>query len=151
MSDIAICLTFTTQAEEAVRYYLSIFEGGKILSTIPGPGGSVISLTFELFGKKLIALNGPPMDFGSGGFSMFVTCDTQEEIDRYWSKLTEGGKEIQCGWCVDKFGVTWQIVPKDMMAFLTDKDAEKAGRAMQAMMKMQKLDINVLRAAFEGR
>ena len=102
MPDITTFLTYDNQAEEAVRHYVSIFEDGKILSTMPGPGGSVMSVTFELFGKRFIALNGGPSFSFSQGISLFVGCDTQAEIDRYWSKLTEGGgKEMPCGWLTD--------------------------------------------------
>lgn len=156
MSDIRVCLTYSSQAEEAVKYYLSVFESGKILDTMhlgsgsPDSKGAVLSVTFELLGQTFIALNaGPGISF-SPGISMFVTCDTQAEIDRYWGKLTDGGKEVQCGWLVDKFGVSWQIVPRVLGTFLADKDPVKSGRAMQAMLKMQKLDIAALKRAFDG-
>lgn len=137
------------KAEEAVRHYLSIFEDGKILSTMPGPNGKVMGITFRLLDQTFQALSGP--DFGfTAGMSLFVSCDTQAEIDRYWSKLTEGGKEVQCGWLTDKFGVSWQIVPKVLGELLGDKDREKAGRAMQAMLGMKKLDIAALKRAFDG-
>lgn len=118
---------------------------------VGGPGGSVISVTFELFGQTFIALNGGPTFTFSQGISLFVHCDTQAEVDRYWSKLTEGGKEGQCGWLVDKFGVSWQVVPNVLGELLGDKDPAKAGRAVQAMMKMKKLDIAALKRAHEGR
>src|SRR6476659_9486215 len=100
MPEITPFITYNDQAEAAVRYYLSIFEGGKILSTMPGPNGTVMSLTFELLGRTFIALNGGPTFTLTQGFSMFVSCDSQAEIDRYWEKLTDGGKEVQCGWLV---------------------------------------------------
>src|SRR5262245_25627919 len=150
MPEITTFLTFNDQAEEAVSHYLSVLENGAILSTMPGPGGKVTSLTFELFGKKHIALNGGPTFSFSQGMSLFVSCDTQAEIDRYWSKLTEGGKEVQCGWLVDKFGVSWQIVPNVLFDLLNDKDPAKAGRAMQAMLSMKKLDIAALKKAHAG-
>jgi predicted 3-demethylubiquinone-9 3-methyltransferase (glyoxalase superfamily) len=157
MPEITTFLTYDNQAEEAVRHYLSTFEDGKIVSTMrageggPAPKGSVISITFELFGKTFIALNGGPSFTFTQGISLFVTCDTQAEIDRYWAKLAEdGGREVQCGWLVDKFGVSWQIVPKALGAMIGDKDPAKAGRAVQAMMQMKKLDIATLKRAYDG-
>ncbi len=157
MPEISTCLTFDKQAEEAVRHYLAVFEHGKIVSTMrmgdggPLPQGSVLSLTFELFGRTFIALNAGVAFGFTSGVSLFVTCDSQAEIDRYWSKLSEGGgKEIQCGWLVDKFGVSWQIVPKVLGDMINDKDPAKATRAMQAMMHMKKLDIATLERAFQG-
>lgn len=152
MPEITTFLTYDDKAEEAANHYVSIFDG-KIVSTMRagGPGSAkVVSVTFEILGKTFIAMNGgPTFTFGSG-ISLFVACDTQEEIDRYWAKLTEGGKEVRCGWLVDRFGVSWQIVPKTLGAMLGDPDPSKAGRAAQAMMKMQKLDIAALTRAYEG-
>lgn len=157
MAEITTFLTYDHQAEEAAHLYVSIFENGKILDTMrmaeggPAPKGTVLTVRFELFGKNYVALNGGPSFTFSQGISLCVSCDTQAEIDRYWSKLTEGGgKEIQCGWLVDKFGVSWQIVPKILPTLLGDKDPIKAGRAMQAMMKMKKFDIAALKQAHEG-
>ncbi len=150
MPDITTFLTYNDQAEQAVRHYLAVFEDGKITSTSPGPGGTVMAVTFELLGTSYIALNGGPTFSFSQGISLFVSCDTQAEIDRYWAKLTEGGKEVQCGWLVDKFGVSWQIVPKVLPELLGGKDPVKSGRAMQAMLKMQKLDIAALKRAYDG-
>jgi predicted 3-demethylubiquinone-9 3-methyltransferase (glyoxalase superfamily) len=150
MPSITTFLTYDSQADEAVRLYLSIFEDGKIVSTVPGPNGTVMALEFELFGRSFTALNGGPTFEFAQGISLFVSCDTQAEIDRFWDKLTEGGKEVQCGWLVDRFGVSWQIVPKVLGSLLGDKDREKAGRAMQAMLKMKKLDIAALKRAHEG-
>ena len=157
MPEITTFLTFESQAEQAVQYYLSVFEDGKILHTMrmgdagPGPKGAVLGLTFELLGKKFMALNGGPTFKFTEAISLFVGCDTQAEIDRYWTKLTEnGGKEIQCGWLVDKFGVSWQIVPKTLATQLGDSDAAKSSRTMQAMMQMKKLDIAALKRAYDG-
>lgn len=140
-----------------MNHYLSVFENGKILSTMrygeagPGPKGSVLSITFQLFGQTFIALNGGQTFTFSEGISLFVSCDTQAEIDRYWTRLVDnGGREVQCGWLTDKFGVSWQIVPKVLGEMLSDKDTTKSGRAMQAMMKMKKLDIATLKRAYEG-
>jgi len=151
MTRITTFLTYNHQAEEAARLYISIFEDGKILDISPGPNGTVMSLTFELFGQRFFALNGGPSFKFSDGISLFVSCDTQAQIDNYWAKLTEGGREVQCGWLVDKFGVSWQIIPKILGELLGNSDREKAGRAMQAMLRMQKLDIAELQRAFDGR
>jgi predicted 3-demethylubiquinone-9 3-methyltransferase (glyoxalase superfamily) len=143
-------ITFNDKAEEAVRYYLSVFETGKILSSVPGPGGKPLTVEFELLGQRMVAMNGGSSFELTQAFSLFVSCDTQAEIDRYWAKLTEGGKEVQCGWLVDKFGLSWQIIPKQLPQLLGSKDPAKAGRAMQAMMKMVKLDIAELQRAHDG-
>jgi predicted 3-demethylubiquinone-9 3-methyltransferase (glyoxalase superfamily) len=155
-TSITTFLTYDTQAEEAANLYTSLF-GGKITNTMrypaggPKPEGSILSVTFELFGATYIALNGGPTFTFSHGFSLMVQVETQAEIDRLWTKLTEhGGKPVQCGWLVDKFGVSWQIVPKQLHGLLSDKDKAKSGRAMQAMMGMQKLELAKLQAAFDG-
>jgi len=151
MPKITTFLTYDNQAEQAVRHYLATFESGKIVSTMAGPTGSVMSVTFELLGQTFIALNGGPSFSFSQGISLFVACDTQAEIDRFWEKLTaDGGKEVQCGWLVDKFGVSWQIIPKVLGDLIGGKDAVKRGRAMQAMLQMKKLDIAALERAYEG-
>ncbi|APR75513.1 3-demethylubiquinone-9 3-methyltransferase [Minicystis rosea] len=151
MQKITTFLTYDNQAEEAARLYTSIFPGSKIVSTMrSGANGPVMSVTFELFGQQHIALNGGPTFTFSQGISLFVSCDTQEEVDTYWEKLTEGGKPVQCGWLVDRFGVSWQIIPKILGELLSDPDPARAGRAMQAMMKMVKLDIAALKRAAEG-
>jgi predicted 3-demethylubiquinone-9 3-methyltransferase (glyoxalase superfamily) len=155
-TSITTFLTYDTQAEEAATLYTSLF-GGKIKETMryptggPRPEGAVLSVTFELFGQTYIALNGGPTFTFAEGFSLMVQVDTQAEIDRLWTKLTEnGGKESRCGWLVDRFGVSWQIVPKQLMGLLSHRDRAKSGRAMQAMMGMQKLDLAKLQAAFDG-
>jgi predicted 3-demethylubiquinone-9 3-methyltransferase (glyoxalase superfamily) len=120
-------------------------EGG------PGPKGGVMAATFELEGQTFIALNGGPMFAFSPAISFFVPCDSQEEVDHFWDKLSAGGQIQQCGWLTDKFGVTWQIVPRVLHSMLQDKDPVKAKRVMEAMMKMVKLDIDALTRAYEGR
>jgi predicted 3-demethylubiquinone-9 3-methyltransferase (glyoxalase superfamily) len=151
MPTITTFLTYNDNAEEAVRYYLSIFENGKVLSTMPGPGGKALTVEFELLGQRMVALNGGPSFVFSQAFSLAIGCDTQAEIDRYWTKLTaDGGKEVQCGWLVDKFGVSWQIVPNLLPKLIGGSDKTKAGRAMQAMLKMKKLDIAALQHAYDG-
>ena len=151
MPEITTFLTYNDQAEEAVRTYLSIFENGQITDTARLPDGKVLTVAFELFGRTFVALNGGPSFSFSEGFSLLVTCDTQAEIDRYWNQLTAGGgKESHCGWCVDRFGVSWQIVPRALGQMIASPDREKSGRAMQAMLKMQKLDLGVLQKAYDG-
>jgi predicted 3-demethylubiquinone-9 3-methyltransferase (glyoxalase superfamily) len=153
---ITTFFTYDTQAEEAAELYTSLF-GGKITETRrypaggPKPKGSVLSVTFELLGQTYIALNGGSTFTFAHGFSLMVQVDTQAEIDRLWKELTEnGGKAVQCGWLVDKFGVSWQIVPKQLGEMLADEDGAKAERAMKAMMGMQKLDLAQLQGAFDG-
>jgi predicted 3-demethylubiquinone-9 3-methyltransferase (glyoxalase superfamily) len=155
-TSITTFLTYDTQAEEAAKLYTSLFDG-RIKETMrypaggPRPEGAVLSVTFELLGQTYIALNGGPKFTFSQGFSLMVQVDTQAEIDRLWKTLTDnGGKAVQCGWLVDKFGVSWQIVPTQLHGMLADRDRAKSGRAMQAMMGMQKLDIAKLQAAFDG-
>ena len=155
-TSITTFLTYDTQAEEAAKLYTSLF-GGAIKQTMrypaggPRPEGAVLSVTFELFGQTYIALNGGSSFTFGPGFSLMVQVDTQAELDRLWSKLTEnGGKEGQCGWLVDRFGVSWQIVPKQLQGMLSNKDRAKSGRAMQAMMGMRKLDLAKLQGAFDG-
>lgn len=155
MPTLTMFLTFDNQAEEATKHCTSIF-GGKILSTNrypaggPKPEGTVLSVTFQILGQTIMALNAGPSFTFTPGFSMFVGCDTQAEIDAYWSKLTDGGKSVQCGWLVDKFGLSWQIVPKALREMLSVEDGAKAGRTMQAMMPMKKLDIATLQLKFDG-
>lgn len=153
---ITTFLTYDTQAEDAAKLYTSLLDG-KIKDTMrypaggPKPEGTVLSVTFELLGQTYIALNGGPSFTFSSGFSLMVQVDTQAEIDRLWTKLIEnGGKEVQCGWLVDRFGMSWQIVPKQLFGMLSDLDKAKSGRAMQAMMSMQKLDLAKLQSAFGG-
>ena len=155
-TSITTFLTYDTQAEEAATLYTSLFDG-KIKHTMrypaggPMAAGAVLSVTFELLGQTYIALNGGPTFTFAQGFSLMVQVETQAEIDRLWTRLLEnGGKPVQCGWLVDKFGVSWQIVPQQLGAMLSSKDQAKSGRAMQAMMGMQKLDLGKLQAAFDG-
>jgi predicted 3-demethylubiquinone-9 3-methyltransferase (glyoxalase superfamily) len=156
MPKITTFLTFDNQAEDAANFYTSIFKNSKIVSATrygdvgPGPKGSLMTATISLDGQELMLLNGGPTFKFSEATSLFVSCETQAEVDEYWSKLTAGGKEVQCGWLVDKFGVSWQIIPIALMKLMSDKDAKKAGRVMQAMMKMVKIDIRGLEEAAKG-
>jgi predicted 3-demethylubiquinone-9 3-methyltransferase (glyoxalase superfamily) len=155
-TSITTFLTYNTQAEEAAKLYTSLFGGTiKETSRYPGggprPEGAVLSVTFELLGQTYIALNGGPSFTFGQGFSLMVQVGTQAELDRLWKALTEdGGKEVQCGWLVDRFGVSWQIVPEQLGGMLSDRDRAKSSRAMQAMMGMQKLDLARLQTAFDG-
>jgi len=155
MKKITPFLWFDGRAEEAANFYTAIFPNSKIVSMTrsgeagPGPKGSVMSATFELQGQEFIALNGGPMFTFSPAISFFVPCETQEEIDKFWEKLSEGGEKQRCGWLKDKFGVSWQIVPTVLGQLLQDKDAEKSKRVMNAMLQMDKLDIASLKRANE--
>lgn len=154
MQKITPFLWFNDNAEEAVKFYLTVFKNAKITTIThygdagPGPKGSVMTVGFQLDGQEFVALNGGPHYTISPAISFVVNCDTQDEIDYYWSKLTEGGgMEVQCGWLQDKFGVSWQIVPPILTELLSDPDAAKSQRVVQAMLKMIKLDIQALKAA----
>ncbi len=155
MQKITPFLWFDHQAEEAMNFYVSVFKNSKVLSVNrygdagPGPKGTVLTATFELDGQVFTALNGGPMYTFSPAISFVVHCETQAEVDEYWDKLSEGGKENQCAWLDDKFGVSWQIVPNALIELLSDPDPAKAGRVMQAMMQMKKIDIKTLKQAYE--
>ncbi|MBN3752732.1 VOC family protein [Paraburkholderia sp. Tr-20389] len=155
MDKIAMCLWFDGNAEEAVKFYTGIFKNSSIGDVthygdaVPSKASEVLTITFQLEGREFVALNGGPQYTFSPAISMFVKCDTQEEVDTLWNKLLEGGgSPVQCGWLTDRYGVSWQIVPTAMMKFLTDKDPAKVKRAMEAMMQMVKLDIKKLEAAY---
>jgi predicted 3-demethylubiquinone-9 3-methyltransferase (glyoxalase superfamily) len=155
MQKITPFLWFNDQAEEAMNFYTSIFKNSKIGSISrygeggPGQPGSVMTATFELDGQEFMALNGGPLFTFTEAISFFVNCETQAEVDELWTKLTEGGEESQCGWLKDKYGLSWQIVPTALGELLNDPDAEKAGRVMNAMLQMKKIDIAGLKAASE--
>jgi predicted 3-demethylubiquinone-9 3-methyltransferase (glyoxalase superfamily) len=149
-------LWFNDQAEEAMKFYVSIFKNSKA-GTItryedsgPGPKGTVMTATFQLEGQEFIALNGGPKFPFTEAVSFVVNCDTQEEIDEFWEKLSAGGKKGPCGWLKDKFGLSWQVVPEALGEMMKDADAEKSDRVMKAIMQMEKLDIARLKQAFEG-
>ena len=157
MQKITPFLWFDNQAEEAVNYYLSIFKNSKILNVarygddaakVSGrPNGSVMTVSFQLDGQQFVALNGGPVFSFSPAISFVVNCQTQQEVDALWEKLSAGGEQQQCGWIKDKYGVTWQIVPTALGELLSNPDAAKAQRVMQAMLQMTKLDINGLQQA----
>ena len=156
MQKITTFLTFDDQAEEAVDYYTSVFPNSRILSTSrygdagPRPKGSFMSATFELEGQEFIALNGGPSFSFAPGISLFVSCETQDEVDELWHKLSDGGREVACGWLTDRFGVSWQVVPRVLGEMLNDPDPEKAHAVMSAMLQMTKLEIDGLRRAYES-
>jgi predicted 3-demethylubiquinone-9 3-methyltransferase (glyoxalase superfamily) len=157
MQKITPFLTFNDQAEEAVNFYVSIFKNSKVISVSrygeggPGPKGSAMSVSFLLDGREYSALNGGPHFTFTDGFSLFVSCETQEEVDELWEKLSAGGEKGQCGWLKDKFGMSWQIIPTALGELLGDKDPRKAQNVMQAMLQMTKIDIAALRRAYEQK
>jgi predicted 3-demethylubiquinone-9 3-methyltransferase (glyoxalase superfamily) len=150
MQKITTFLMFSDRAGEAMNFYTSVFKNSKIVSSMPGPNGSVLGGTFELEGQRYSAFNGGPHFTFSPGISLFVSCGTQDEIDYYYDKLSEGGEKQPCGWVKDQFGVSWQIVPPVLGELLSSTDRAKADRVMQAMLKMQKLDLKALNDAAAG-
>ena len=156
MPKITTFLTFNDQAEEAVNLYVSVFTNSKIRNIVhmggevPGTPAKFLHATFELEGQEFQAINGGPYFSFAQGISLFVNCESQEEVDDLWDKLSEGGEIQQCGWLKDKFGVSWQIIPTALGKMMSDKDRVKAGRVMQAMLQMKKIDIAGIRKAYEG-
>ena len=156
MQKITPFLWFDTQAEEAARFYVSIFGNSRILKTVrygeagPGPAGSVMTVAFELNGVPFTALNGGPLFHFSEAISFVVNCQSQAEVDSLWEKLSAGGQPGRCGWLKDKYGLSWQVVPTVLPVLLSDLDAAKAQRTMRAMLKMDKLDIAALEKAHSG-
>ena len=149
MQKITPFLWYDGTVREALDLYRSVFPRSKVLSTSPGPGGKLMSATFELEGQQFIAFDGGPHLKFTPAASMYVNCETQAEVDELWAKLGEGGAESQCGWLQDRFGLSWQIIPSILPKLLGDADREKAGRAMQAMLKMRKIDTKVLQEAYD--
>ena len=154
MQKIAPCLWFDGQAEEATNFYVSVFKNSKVVSLTrygeagPGPKGTVMSAVFQLDGQEFYALNGGPQFKFSPAISLFVHCETQQEVDELWEQLSAGGKKNRCGWLDDKYGLSWQIIPTVLGEMLQDRDAAKANRVMQAMMQMDKIDIKGLQQAY---
>ena len=144
------------RAEEAANFYVSVIKGARITEIMrsgkagPGPEGSVVTVEFEIGGQTFVALNGNPEFEFTMAMSLMINCDTQEEIDTYWEKLSAGGQKVQCGWLTDKFGVSWQIVTPLLRQMLNDKDPAKSERVMRAMMAMTKIEIAGIRRAYEG-
>src|SRR3989454_10946121 len=147
-------LWFDNQAEEAVNFYTSIFKNSKVLSVSrygeagPGPKGSVMVAPFELAGQEFLALNGGPQFKFTEAISFVVNCETQEEVDEFWEKLSAGGQEVECGWLKDKYGLSWQIVPTVLVEMLQDKNPERSQRVMKAVLQMKKIDIEGLKKAY---
>jgi predicted 3-demethylubiquinone-9 3-methyltransferase (glyoxalase superfamily) len=159
MLNITPFLWFDKEAEEAAKFYVSLFPDSKILATQyygeagPGPKGSVMTVAFRLKGYDFVALNGgqvPDIKF-TNAISFVVNCEDQAEVDKFWEKLSEGGQKGQCGWLKDKYGVSWQVVPNDLGKYIGGPDKAKSQKAMAAMMKMTKLDLNELKKAYEGK
>jgi predicted 3-demethylubiquinone-9 3-methyltransferase (glyoxalase superfamily) len=157
MQKITPFLWFNDNAEEVVNFYVSIFRNSRIVSMsrypegTPGPAGKVMTATFQLEGQEFIALNGGPEFKFNEAISFFVNCETQEEVDRLWDKLSEGGEKGQCGWLKDKYGVSWQIVPTTLGQMLQDQDPQRSQNVMQAMLKMTKIDVETLRRVYEQK
>ena len=161
MQKIAPFLWFDHNAEEAVNFYVSVFKNSKIKTVTRydaaganasgRPAGSVMTIAFELNGQKFTALNGGPVFEFTEAVSFVVSCKTQKEIDYYWEKLAAGGREVQCGWLKDRYGLSWQIVPEALSKMLNDKNPEKSKRVMNALLKMVKLDIEGLKKAYKGK
>jgi len=149
-------LWFDGKAEEAAEFYTSVFKNSKILNIArygeagPGPKGTVMMTTFQIEGQDFMALNGGPQYTFSPAISFFVNCETQAEVDELWDKLSAGGREVQCGWLQDKYGVSWQIIPKALMELMQDKDPVKSQRVFRAMLQMIKIDIEGLERAYRG-
>jgi predicted 3-demethylubiquinone-9 3-methyltransferase (glyoxalase superfamily) len=150
-------LWFDSEAEEAAKFYVSIFNNSGINKIVrygkagPGPDGSVMTVAFELDGQEFTALNGGPVYKFTEAISFVVNCNSQDEVDYYWEKLLEGGEEGVCGWLKDKYGLSWQIVPTVMVEMMSDPDPEKAKRVTEAMLQMVKIDIKTLKEAYDGR
>ena len=150
MQKITPFLWYDGNVAEAMELYRSVFPAGRVVATVPGPNGSLMSATFELNGQSFIAFAGGPHLQLTPAASMYVNCETQAEVDDLWAKLTDGGAESRCGWLVDRFGLSWQIIPSILPKLLQDPDREKAGRAMNAMLQMKKIDIAELERAAAG-
>jgi predicted 3-demethylubiquinone-9 3-methyltransferase (glyoxalase superfamily) len=158
---ITTFLWFDSQAEEAASFYVSIFKNSRIVgvtryddesSKAAGrPKGSVMTVVFELDGQVFTALNGGPLFKFTEAISLVVNCESQKEVDYFWDKLTAGGQEVECGWLKDRYGVSWQITPTALLEMIADKDPEKSRRTMKAMLTMKKLDVEVLKKAYDGR
>jgi predicted 3-demethylubiquinone-9 3-methyltransferase (glyoxalase superfamily) len=150
-------LWFDTQAEQAAKLYTSIFKNSRILDVHrygeagPGPAGTAMMVTFELAGQPFMALNGGPQYKFNESISLYVNCETQEEVDELWEKLSEGGEKQPCGWLKDRFGLSWQIIPTAMGQLMGDPDPEKSQRVMKAMLQMSKIEIDGLKRAYNGR
>jgi predicted 3-demethylubiquinone-9 3-methyltransferase (glyoxalase superfamily) len=155
MQKINPFLWFNDQAEDAAKFYVSLFKNSKVLNVArygeagPGPKGTAMSVTFELAGQKFMALNGGPHFKFSEAISFFINCENQQEVDELWEKLSAGGEKSRCGWLKDKYGLSWQVIPTALGEMLQDKDPKKSQRVMQAMLQMDKIDIARLKQAYD--
>ncbi len=156
MPDIKPCLWFDTEALDAATFYVSVFPNSEVTQVThfgeagPREPGMVLTVSFHLDGQPFLALNGGPEFTFDEAISLTIDCADQEEVDRYWEALTEGGQEGPCGWCKDRYGLSWQVVPRELPALIADPDPERARRATEAMMQMRKIDIAAIRAAVDG-
>ena len=156
MKKITPFLWFNGNAEEAMNFYVSVFKNSKVLGVTrygdagPGPKGTVMTANFELNGQEFVALNGGPQFTFSPAISFVAHCESQQEVDELWGKLSAGGREDMCGWVTDKYGLTWQVVPTALIQMLNDKDARKSKSVMQAMLQMKKIDIPTLKQAYDA-
>ncbi|MDQ3239638.1 MAG: VOC family protein [bacterium] len=151
MQKITPFLWFDNNAEEAINFYISIFEDSKVGELNRGPDGKVFTGSVVLNGQELLVLNGGPMYKFNESISFMVNCENQEEVDIYWNKLVEGGEEGKCGWLKDKFGLSWQVIPKQLGELLGDSDTQKSQRVMQAMLLMKKIEVLKLQDAYDGK
>jgi predicted 3-demethylubiquinone-9 3-methyltransferase (glyoxalase superfamily) len=157
MQKLTPFLWFDGKAEEAANFYVSLFKNSKIVSVArygeagPGPKGTAMTATFELAGQRFIALNGGPQFKFSEAISFLINCETQQEVDELWEKLSAGGEKSRCGWLKDKYGLSWQVIPTALGEMLQDKDPQKSQRVMQAMLQMDKIDIARLKQAYDGK
>jgi predicted 3-demethylubiquinone-9 3-methyltransferase (glyoxalase superfamily) len=157
MQKITSFLWFDAEAEEAAKFYVSIFPNSKVLSvtrygdTGPGPKGTVMTANFQIAGQEFVALNGGPLFKFTEAVSFVVNCETQEEVDKFWEKLSAGGEKSRCGWLKDKYGLSWQIVPTVLTEMMQDKDSEKSERVMNALLQMDKIDLQRLKQAYEQK
>ncbi len=157
MQKITTFLWFDDRAEEATKFYVSLFKNSKITNVSrypegsPGPAGKVMTVAFELDGQQFVALNGGPQFPFTEAISLLINCETQQEVDELWEKLSAGGEKSQCGWLKDKYGLSWQVVPTALNRMLADKDPEKAQRVMQAMLQMSKIDVAELERARDDK
>jgi predicted 3-demethylubiquinone-9 3-methyltransferase (glyoxalase superfamily) len=150
MQKITPFLWFNGNIAEALDLYRSVFPKSKVLNSSPGPGGKLMSATFEIEGQQFIGFDGGPGNEFTPAFSIYVNCESQTEVDELWARLTDGGAESQCGWLVDRFGLSWQIIPSILPRLLGDPDRAKANRALNAMLQMKKIDIATLERAAAG-
>jgi predicted 3-demethylubiquinone-9 3-methyltransferase (glyoxalase superfamily) len=156
MPKITTFLSYVDRAEEAAKFYVSIFPNSRIKDVVhyqegmPGPAGTVMIVTFELDGQEYVAMNGGEHFKMTDGVSLLVNCDTQAEIDQYYAKLAEGGTEVQCGWLVDKFGMSWQVAPSHLERLMNDREPEATKRVMESLMPMKKLDLATMQRAHDS-